>query len=502
MAKIGFWFLCAAFPVHVLADISVIDYGAIANDSIDDAAAFKLAQADADQVIIVPAGTYRLEDLTPPISLADTEEWQCAEGAILFVPSTADVVSSTTVQGATYSPVFGEGDTGTGEGDNTSVISTGWSMSGCKLVIEKANVTPIMIAGTGSVSVSIDDITIDGKGSQSNNKALYGILVDDSNGLSVTNSLIEYTQLDGINSRIPDDPVVTGNELNYIGVDAEYPFDSPGDAVENTDFWNAAGISFPGSDRAIISNNAMNRVGGVCIILRGGASSVADNTIFRNALYNCGKGAIGVGINTDGTGSSTNNKIVQNDIRGCDQRYDDVCINVNHRGPSGNITGLQVIGNIIDMFGPGDTASSYPQYTASSNDGYGVYIAKSDSGSVSGIQIRGNRFLNLFGPGVAAELLDSSLVEDNSFENVSRRKQGGNNDPSGWIYPVEINAGDSTTVKCNSFSREILPDIDFTGTSSTVYIDYTNSGHITGTGPTVNGAVNNCPDRDRPFLWR
>lgn len=474
--------------LSAISGMEVTKYGAVPNDAGDDADAFRRAFESGGHEIRVPAGEYILRNLQRHIPLHSGQSLLCAAGAILRIPADSVTEQKITKHGYIFRPVFAI----SGQAGSVQDVR----VMGCKFVVEQLDVTPILIDKENAIGVEIDGVTIDGKGSKANNQAAYGILVNNASRLTITNTTISYTRHAAIVARLPRDCLIRANRILYSGVDASYPFHDPGSANYQQHYWNTAGISLAGALRCEILENLIDKTGGVGIILRGGTSDCAYNRIADNRLTNIGKGGIGIGINTGGTGSTIFNIIEGNMILGYMQRWPDAGINLNHRGPTGEIHGIVIRNNIIDLAAPGDELSSYPIHNEfDSTYGAQILIDPSATGQATSIQIFGNILRNSIGPAIAAKSLNNSEIAENIISNAARGGASGN-----MIarmvpnrYPVVVTHGTGVDVRQNKIYTKVLPAIRFQGERSKVIenqITRCEPGPIDGNGVSIEDLPN------------
>lgn len=410
---------------------NVLDYGAIANDATNDVSAFSAALASQKSVVYVPKGIYTLSDLTSYLSLRSNLDIFCEDGAVLHVPSGTPRINSVTTQGYSFNPIFGV--------SNTDPVVSNINITGCSFVVEERWITPVQIDKEGGSDITISGVSVDGIGTMNNNQAAYGIFINNASNVLIENSNISHTVVDGIFGRLASHWVIKGNSITRAGVDAQYPTSTPGSAALGSDYWNSGGISAAAADNTIITSNTLSYTGGAGIILRGGENSCENNSITNNKLTNIGKGAIGIGINTGGIGSSTGNVIAENTIQGFMQRFPDSAINVNHRGSGGNITDLVIENNIIDMFAPGDSELNYPNHLSDTGVGYSTIYVSPPVGSLGNdINIRGNIIRNALGAAISIEHTSESDISNNHIYKSARVHTGNHAFNLGAVSPYAI----------------------------------------------------------------
>jgi len=462
----AFLLMMAASPLMAGAETNAINitaFGATADDTSDDTNSLRLAlQSDARE-IHVPKGTYILRRIRPYIPIRSEKTIICHPGAIFQVPGDAQVESQKTRHGYIFQPIFGASI------DDPPIND--FSMRGCKFIIEKQGTTPILIDKENSNRISIDGVVVDGKGQTSHNQAAYGILVNNGTSLTIRNTKISYTRGPAIVTRLPRKCTMENNQINHAGVDVAYTANGPEKGKYGVDYWNSAGISAAGASSCSITNNTVNWTGGAGIILRGGSNNCENNRVAFNRLNNIGKGGIGIGINTDGRGSSLNNVIEGNVISGYMQRWSDAGINVNHRGQSGEIRGITIANNVIDLYGNERTRYRFPTHEEFIKT-YGgqIIIDPSGTGYADHIIIRGNILKNSIGPAITAKRLRNSEIKNNTICNSSRGLSEGGR-LSRLIparYPIVITEALNLKVNNNKIFSKIKPAIKISAAESEV----------------------------------
>jgi len=391
-------------------DGSVIDYGATPDDREDDVVAFIKAMKSPHAIVLVPTGHYILSDLRQYVPLYSNKTVHCETGAELLVPQEAVTHPGRSRNGYAFSPVFGLGFT------DRPVHR--FTMEGCHFIVEKAGVTPIQIDSEGSSEIHLRNLDVDGRGRGEGNQAAYGVFLNKVSLSSITGTRIRYTRDGGIFARLADQLLLESNEIRFAGVNVSYPFDDPGSAVLNQDYWPAAGISAPSAKNSIVRSNILDNTGGVGILLRGGTNDCRGNQIIDNQLSNIGKGGIGIGIRDGGTGSTIDNVVSGNRIQGYMQRWGDAGININHRGKQGLVGDLHIENNWIDLLPP---KGDYPLHSTSKLVPYPqIIIESSDGARIRNVTVSGNVLRNAPGAAISIKHAMSVNVLENDVASAVR----------------------------------------------------------------------------------
>ncbi len=443
--------------------IGIDAFGAKSDDAGDDANAFRRALQSEANEIRVSKGKYILRDIRPYLPIRSNKTIICEAGAVFWVPEDAQIASKMTRQNYIFQPVFGAGE--------QDKLVNNFSMHGCKFVVELKNTTPILIDREKSKQITIENIVVDGKGKKSENQAAYGILVNGGIDLSIRNADIAYTRSTAIVVRLPQKCSIENNRISHAGVNASYPKNMPEKGRYGVDYWNSAGIGAPGASGCKITNNILDWTGGTGIILRGGVNNCENNVISFNKLTNIGKAAIGIGIFNGGKGSSSNNTVEGNVISGYMQRFSDSAINVNHRGPSGQISGINIINNYIDLYNPvsGKHRVATRQKLLNTYSAQ-VFIDPSSSGYVNHVTISNNEFRNATGPAISVKRIRNSEISSNTIYGSSRG-MGESGLLAQWIpgrYLIVVNDALNLKVRGNKIVSRVEAAMKITASGSEV----------------------------------
>ena len=368
---------------------SILEFGAVPDSGQDAVPAFVQAMSDSDPFITVPAGRYHMIGINDGIELKSGKTIECDPGAEFYVPESAAVNVRKSKNGYVLAPVFGVW------GTHDRLMN--FAIRGGAFKIDKTDVTPIQIDREFSKNIEVSHVSV--YGNNNGNKAGYGIFVNWGSNVKLISNEIRYTRYGGFFARLISDADIVDNIVEFAGVDVGYPFDDPALAKQDEDYWSAAGISAPSARNCHILGNRLNHIGGAGIILRGGGTDCSGNIVAGNHLSNIGKGGIGIGVTTNAKGSSKDNAIVGNTIRGYMLRWGDSGINVNHRGPTGSVSNIVIENNVIDML---PTSGNYPPHAASNNVAYAQIIFDSSFAEpVSDISIKNNLLRNIQGAAVS-----------------------------------------------------------------------------------------------------
>jgi len=487
-----FFLLMLFLFVEAQADsLSVLTLGARPDDTIDDTNSFRRALQSNASIIDVPKGRYIMGDLETYLPIRSRKEIVCDPETVFLIPKHAKVSSTETRHGYIFRPVFGA--------SIEDPPITNFSISGCRFIIESPDVTPILIDKENANHVLIEGVIIDGKGETLHNQAAYGILVNNGTDVTIRNTEISFTRGPAIVMRLPRKSLIEGNRIKFSGVDVAYTEKGPSLAEYKVDYWNSSGISFSGASGCNIIGNRIDWTGGAGIILRGGTANCENNTVASNILTNIGKGGIGIGINNEGGGSSLNNVIKDNVIKGYMQRWSDAGININHRGPRGEIQNITISNNIIDLFGPDASKYRFPtHYEFIKTYGAQIIIDPSETGYADNITISGNSFQNSIGPAVAAKRLRNSFIVDNSIGNSCRAlSEGTHGLRKSECSPIVVKEALNIKVNSNKFLTKMKSVINISAQYSEVrnnLIFYCGQEDTVEETESVSGTANTVTD--------
>lgn len=338
-------------------ELSILDFGAIANDGIDDSTAISIAmKALANskyKTIIIPKGVF---DIHKTITLKNGVTIKGKDGATLLV---------------------------------------------------KANLTQLFDISKCS-NVTLQDMKIDNNG-YTKHYVIFGVSTEVKENITIHNMTSVNGGYNFLYTKNIKHFKVTNNKVYntfHRGMNMYNPYDIlvEGNLVDTTQ--HQFGISIEGGNSSVyeqktivVKNNTIKNVEDGGLAIRALNSSLADITVTNNSILNVGKAGIKVTIevNFDGTKIS-NIKVADNTITGFANNYAEAGITVSDYNGGQNVFDATIVNNTI---------------TGGGKSVYGIRLQNSRDISVDKNKMKGT-FLDsgLFIEGCSDIVATNNLVED------------------------------------------------------------------------------------------
>lgn len=433
-----------------------------------------------DSVLIVDGGQLNCISMSDFIRIKSNTSINIAPNSSIKVDASATLFGGVSQTGAVFSPLFGLEN-------GVDTLVTNFSIFGeGKFIIEGSSATPVFIDVISCANISLL-CDVDGIGSQANNKAQYGYYIRQGIDCKCHDITINNTILGAIKFDSHTRSSVVRCRLTFCGVDAQYPFNDPGTAVEGVDFTNSAAISMAAQTQCEAVSNDIEITGGAAIIFRSGAGSSTLGRIIDNTIQDAGKGAIGIGTASFAIAStvSSGHTIRGNKIYGFQQRLTNSGIDINTDGTLGNLLDITLEDNYVNMFNElkGDDASTYPLHSDTAGVFSCVTIGHSSSHVTTAKNINISRLTARNGQ--AQGLLVTSVVNlqlsDISCYNCARAQDGGS--------PGVYNVGAKTPYAIFLSGCAVVNALDLKAFDS-------HAGFVSGNAPAIFISSNLCSVRN------
>lgn len=360
------------------SEFDLKDFGAQGDGSTDDYAAFKLAIAAAagNGTLHITEGTYIFRDIsTYAIPLSDLHI-VADPNAIIKIPTDAVVGTATTSAGWPLKGVFCSDQVPL----DSAFVNFSWT--GGKIVIEKDDCSFMVLERNNCTDFLVKDVIIDGKGTQTDNKAAFGIHTRFFDRVTFDNVQVSNTKNSALKPEITNTLVIKNCKFENIAVNGSYVpkvSETMGTGLGAGDWWAAWAVSAPACTDVECVNNYFHTIGSAAISFRGGTSNPLKRVLIRdNLIYNSGKGGIGCGMqSTTGDVDHLNITIENNRIFGYAQRDNDAGIQVNNQSTVKGGEHIIVRNNYISYWNTedGEDNTTYNHHAADSeNISYGITI--------------------------------------------------------------------------------------------------------------------------------